>query len=448
MAQESEKHEAEKAVHLTVQQQLDKLRADMGERSRQTTTAHSNESHALIKKLQVLEASLKEKEKLLQATMPKIDQAASCQISHNMLNPSDGAYDVTLLRKQLATQQAKLDAWSHSSLHESISTAWQALQGSNATGFSMDGPKMTADSVGKLVFELSQHLVRSKQALARKDAEILKLSTLLESMDAQCKTLSAQLNDKGLELHNVRVEKMSTERQFAVLAVERDSLRQALEMQDGARGKKLQHGHSSDHSGVAKLAELQDLQLRVAALQHQHDAAVQAEASHRQAAAEANNRANAAETRYSQLEKEADSLANKVSALQDKLGCGEFNRSSVRVLHFKMNPEAQFHRQQNETALSELRTENQVLKTRLAEIASELQRTTHQGSTGTATADGTCSERASEGGVHAIAVRDAQLAVLKNRLKEMEKGMIRLKEVTKERIFAFREACYCLFGYR
>ena len=26
--------------------------------------------------------------------------------------------------------------------------------------------------------------------------------------------------------------------------------------------------------------------------------------------------------------------------------------------------------------------------------------------------------------------------------------MVRLKEVTKERIVAFREACYCLFGYR
>lgn len=40
------------------------------------------------------------------------------------------------------------------------------------------------------------------------------------------------------------------------------------------------------------------------------------------------------------------------------------------------------------------------------------------------------------------------MAVLRHRLSELEKTMVRLKEVTKERIVAFREACYALFGYR
>ena len=52
------------------------------------------------------------------------------------------------------------------------------------------------------------------------------------------------------------------------------------------------------------------------------------------------------------------------------------------------------------------------------------------------------------GGIHAVTVRDAQIAVLQHRLSEMDKCMVRLKEVTKERISAFREACYSLFGYR
>lgn len=51
-------------------------------------------------------------------------------------------------------------------------------------------------------------------------------------------------------------------------------------------------------------------------------------------------------------------------------------------------------------------------------------------------------------GVQAVALRDAQIAVLEHRLSEAEKVTVRLKEITKERIFAFREACYCLFGYR
>lgn len=53
-----------------------------------------------------------------------------------------------------------------------------------------------------------------------------------------------------------------------------------------------------------------------------------------------------------------------------------------------------------------------------------------------------------EGGVHAVSVRDAQIAVLRHRLSETDKSMVRLKEVFRERIAAFREACYCLFGYR
>ena len=54
----------------------------------------------------------------------------------------------------------------------------------------------------------------------------------------------------------------------------------------------------------------------------------------------------------------------------------------------------------------------------------------------------------SSSGVHALAVKDAQVAVLQHRLGELEKTMVRLKEVTKERVAAFREACYCLFGFR
>ena len=56
--------------------------------------------------------------------------------------------------------------------------------------------------------------------------------------------------------------------------------------------------------------------------------------------------------------------------------------------------------------------------------------------------------RPAVGGIHAVTVRDAQIAVLQHRLSEMDKVMVRLKEVTKERISAFREACYSLFGYR
>ena len=52
------------------------------------------------------------------------------------------------------------------------------------------------------------------------------------------------------------------------------------------------------------------------------------------------------------------------------------------------------------------------------------------------------------GGGLAMAVKDAEVTVLRHKLAEQDKAMVRLKEVFKERISAFREACYSLFGYK
>lgn len=47
-----------------------------------------------------------------------------------------------------------------------------------------------------------------------------------------------------------------------------------------------------------------------------------------------------------------------------------------------------------------------------------------------------------------IAVRDAEVAVLRHRLTEADRAAVRLREVFRERAAAFREAVYALFGYR
>eukprot|EP00983_Pelagomonas_calceolata_P116477 1160309-Pelagomonas_calceolata.AAC.1 len=78
------------------------------------------------------------------------------------------------------------------------------------------------------------------------------------------------------------------------------------------------------------------------------------EASLQGALSSASMRAEAAEKRVGQLEKEADGLAREVGVLQvrgcglpeEKLGRGEFSRSgSVRVLHLRMNPESEYQNQ-------------------------------------------------------------------------------------------------------
>lgn len=137
--------------------------------------------------------------------------------------------------------------------------------------------------------------------------------------------------------------------------------------------------------------------------QNEAAAATGAEATRRVEVQEAKQRAEAAEARCAQLEKEADSLALDVATLQasccccclavlllplncaesapthaspcspqTKLGQGEVNRSSVRVLHFKLNPETQYHREKADSTAAELRAENSALKRRLEELAEDL----------------------------------------------------------------------------
>lgn len=54
------------------------------------------------------------------------------------------------------------------------------------------------------------------------------------------------------------------------------------------------------------------------------------------------------------------SLSITVLWLQARLGRGEFNSETTRVLHFVRNPEAEAHRQIAEARISELDAENKV----------------------------------------------------------------------------------------
>lgn len=89
-----------------------------------------------------------------------------------------------------------------------------------------------------------------------------------------------------------------------------------------------------------------ELEAAVAAL-HAHVAGLEEELGSRSTAAagaagsasEAAARAEAAEARCRQLEAEAENLGKQVALLQERLGRGEYNAATTRVLHFKYNPE-------------------------------------------------------------------------------------------------------------
>ncbi|KAK3267096.1 hypothetical protein CYMTET_24327 [Cymbomonas tetramitiformis] len=150
--------------------------------------------------------------------------------------------------------------------------------------------------------------------------------------------------------------------------------------------------------------------------------------------------ADAAEARVRSLESEAGALAKEVAVLEKKVGGGDFNRATTKVLHFKMNPETETHQTDAEKEVIALRTENKELKASLINL--EKRKGDPMDS----------DELRAEGGVAvgsaALAVAQAQHTVLEQRVAELEKREVRYKAVFKEQITNFREACFRLFGYK
>ncbi|KAJ9514773.1 hypothetical protein QJQ45_028545, partial [Haematococcus lacustris] len=179
---------------------------------------------------------------------------------------------------------------------------------------------------------------------------------------------------------------------------------------------------------------------------------LRSESAARSEAEAAKARAAAAEARVASLEKEADGLAREVAGLQEKLGRGEFGKSgSVRVLHLRMNPESQYQQQAAEGEMGALRAEVTALRASVSDLEGQLA-TARQQAQAAAPPSGSGPDSgqavAAGVGVAGLAVKDAEIAVLKHKVAEADKASARLKEVFKERAAAFREAVYLLFGYR
>lgn len=54
--------------------------------------------------------------------------------------------------------------------------------------------------------------------------------------------------------------------------------------------------------------------------------------------------------------------------LQNRLGKGEFNKTTTRVLHFKRNPEAEAKQKAEQSRCSSLEAENVALKSQLQKL--------------------------------------------------------------------------------
>lgn len=164
----------------------------------------------------------------------------------------------------------------------------------------------------------------------------------------------------------------------------------------------------------------------------------------------ANARAEAAELRLKQLEREADGLASEVAALQvseyvgrnmctrtyancdsgrvhyaafylslaahaiacitqERLGRGEMIRSGgVRVLHLRHNPEAEARQEAREAAVTQLRAENEALRGQVAELEAAVAKLQEQQRSDSTGAAGEGGYNAGSGHTRLILVRGAR----------------------------------------
>ncbi len=54
--------------------------------------------------------------------------------------------------------------------------------------------------------------------------------------------------------------------------------------------------------------------------------------------------------------------------MQERLGRGEYNAATTRVLHFKYNPEAELAREARDARVAELESENEALRENLGRL--------------------------------------------------------------------------------
>ena len=89
---------------------------------------------------------------------------------------------------------------------------------------------------------------------------------------------------------------------------------------------------------------------------------------------------------------------------QERLGHGEFNAATTRVLHFVQNPEAEARQDAEDARLAELQAENAALR-------SQLQRVEAQATQGTAPIPYTAV------GATSIALAEAEITLLKRKAR-------------------------------
>lgn len=253
------------------------------------------------------------------------------------------------------------------------------------------------------------------------------------------------------------------ERRLDLVDREKNSIARILKSYDeeaATKGAAAGPGSQATHVRQKELeASLDAVHGRCAALEAELAAATAAAASERAAAAEQARAAADATAAAAEARTRGDALEREVSALEARVGRGEYNPAETKILHFRANPAALATASAAENELETVRGECEVLRETVSQLLAQQQQA---GDTPVAAA---CAATpgpvaATPGGPAATPIRmsfattpgpsiaEAELTVMRRRVADLEKREQRYMTVFKQKISTFREACYLIFGYK
>lgn len=318
-------------------------------------------------------------------------------------------------------------------VHAELATAQSELERWSAV-LSGVADCSTPEDVLRLVKRLQDRELAAAAGTGDMAEQLASVKADLDAATAALKEAQTEAQAEHARAEAATAASLRSGRHVELLAKEKDSLKAVLASYE--EEYLAQSGTGALPSAQGRIAELEStiegLHAHIASLEAELGSGSAAQAGSADALAQAEARAEVAEAKIKSLETEVENLGRQVACLEERVGRGEFNPATTRVLHLRANPEAELERTAREARVAELESENAALRENIQRIE--------------ATAAGGAS--GSGGGSLKIAQLEGEANLLRRRLAEGQKSADRLQQVFMRQIAAFREAISALFGYR
>nr|XP_024401614.1 mitotic spindle checkpoint protein MAD1-like isoform X2 [Physcomitrium patens] len=272
----------------------------------------------------------------------------------------------------------------------------------------------TRDDVPRCIAELQRAAVAATAKTGDATSQISELKIAVERAERSKLLAEARASTLQEEVADAMMNAARLERKIAMLSSERDGLKRILESYDSEEaviashrkpGDKIANLSTPEKSKDNRIQELSsalnDAQQNITQLDDALSQSNNTAAEQRQKIESLTEELNDAIEKINSLNREGERLRKEVAGLELKLGRGEFNRATTKVLHLVKN------------------LESGGSSTKSTVVTRETNKT-----------------------------QSEELAALTKQIASLEKREARYRQIFADKISLFREACYLLFGYK